>query len=272
MKIVTQYPDGVFSWVDLTTSDIAGAHAFYHGLFGWQADEQPVGDSGTAYTNFRIGGYTVAGGGQMQPEMLAGGAPSVWVSYVNHSDIDAVAERAAAAGGVVFLPPMDVLDAGRMALIQDPTGAPFGLWQPKTHVGAQVVNQPNSFVWNELQTSDRERARAFYQEVFGWTDRLDDTGYVTWHDGDRVQCGAIQIGDDWGDVSPHWLVYFLVDDVDATAACALELGGKVHHGPSAAGELGRLAVLADPQGAIFAAIKFNGPADDPPGVTVEAGE
>ncbi len=94
MKIVTKYPDGIFSWIDLTTTDIAGAHAFYIGLFGWQVDEQPIGDSGGFYTNFRIDGYTVAGGGQMQPEMQAAGAPSVWVSYINHSDIDAVAARA----------------------------------------------------------------------------------------------------------------------------------------------------------------------------------
>jgi predicted enzyme related to lactoylglutathione lyase len=266
MKIVTRYPDGIFSWIDLTTTDIAAAHAFYSALFGWQVDETPIGDSGGFYTNFRLDGYTVAGGGQMQPEMMAAGAPSVWVSYVNHSDIDAVAARAEAAGGVVFLPPMDVLDVGRMALIQDPTGAAFGVWQPRTHIGAQVVNQPNSFVWNELQTGDRERARAFYQSVFGWTDRLDDTGYVTWHDGDRVHCGAIQMDPSWGEVPPHWLVYFLVDDVDAAAERAVELGGTLHHGPSAAGDLGRLAVLSDPQGALFAVIKFNGPADEPPGV------
>lgn len=265
MKIVEKYPDGMFSWIDLSTSDIAGAQAFYSGLFGWEVDETPVADSGTNYTNFRINGYTVAGGGQMQAELLAAGAPPVWISYVNVEDIDAAAARASAAGGVVFLPPMDVLDVGRMALVQDPTGAPFGMWQAGTHIGAQVVNQPNSLVWNELQTRDREAATAFYNKVFGWTDRVDGGGYVTWHEDDRVHCGALVIDESWGDAPSNWLVYFLVDDVDATAARVVELGGKVVSGPFAAGQLGRMIVAADPQGAHFAAIRFDGPADAPPG-------
>lgn len=268
MKIVKKYPDGVFSWVDLTTTDIDGAHAFYSGLFGWEPDPQPL-PGGGSYTNFRISGYSVAGGGQMMEEMQASGAPSVWVSYVNHSDIDAVAARATAAGGVVFMPPMDIMDQGRMALIQDPTGAAFGLWQSALHIGAQLVNQPNTLVWNELQTRNREAATAFYSTVFGWNPRSDSSGYIMWQDGDRVHCGTLELDEAWGDAPSYWLVYFLVDDVDATVAKATELGGSVAAGPMPAGELGRMAVLADPQGAHFAVIKFNGPADEPPGLVVE---
>lgn len=264
MKIVKRYPDGMFSWVDLTTTDIEAAHAFYSGLFGWEPDPQPL-PGGGSYTNFRIDGYSVAGGGQMMPEMQASGAPSVWVSYVNHSDIDAVAARATEAGGTVFMPPMDVMDQGRMALIMDPTGAPFGVWQPGLHIGAQIVNQPNSLVWNELQTRDSEAARAFYHAVFGWNDRTDDSGYLMWQEGDRVHCGAMSLDPAWGDAPSNWLVYFLVEDIDAAAARVVELGGQVVHGPAAAGELGRMIVAQDPQGATFAAIQFNGPADEPPG-------
>lgn len=268
MKIVNQYPDGLFSWVDLNTTDLEGAHAFYSGLFGWEVDNQPL-PGGMSYTNFRIDGYSVAGAGELMPELKAAGAPSVWTSYVNHSDIDAIAARATEAGGNVFLPPMDVMDQGRMALIQDPTGAPFGLWQPAIHIGAQVVNQPNSFVWNELQTKDPETARAFYKQVFGWNEQLDPSGYIMWAGGERVQCGCMAIGDDWGDMPSHWLVYFLVDDVDAAAARIAELGGTVLHGPSEAGGMGKMLVAQDPQGAMFALIRFSGQADEPPGSVTE---
>jgi predicted enzyme related to lactoylglutathione lyase len=267
MAIVKAYPDGMFSWIDLNTTDIKAAHAFYSGLFGWEVDEQPIGDSGGFYTNFRLGGHSVAGGGQMTADMIAGGAPPVWTSYVNHRDIDSVAARIAEAGGMVFLPPMDVLDQGRLALAQDPTGAVFGLWQPWAHIGAQIVNQPNSLVWNELQTHDPEAARAFYNKVFGWTEHVDESGYIMWHDDGRVHCGGLTMGAAREGVPAHWLVYFLAEDVEAMARRAVELGGSVVFGPTNAGEMGRVVVLADPQGARFALIRFNGPVDAPPGTT-----
>ena len=264
MKIVSKYPDGLFSWIDLGTTDLEAAPAFYSALFGWTPDNQPLPGGGSS-TNFRIDAYTVAGAAEMDPNMKAAGVPPAWTSYVSHSDIDSVAARAAEAGGTVFFEPMDVMEHGRMAILADPTGASFGLWQPKNHIGAQVVNQPNSFVWNELQTKDLESARAFYGKVFGWDERLDPTGYLMWPDGDHVLCGGMGIGGDWGEIPNQWLVYFLVDDVDAEAARVTELGGAVHHGPSDAGELGRLAVVADPQGAMFALIRCSGAADEPPG-------
>lgn len=264
MQIVKKYPDGVFSWIDLSTTDLAGAHAFYSGLFGWDVDDQPL-PGGGSYTQFRIDGHSVAGAGQMMPDMLDAGVPPVWTSYVNVDDADATAARAAEAGGVVFVPPMDVIDQGRMALIQDSTGAPFGIWQPAAHIGAQVVNQPNSLVWNELQTRDREKANAFYSHVFGWTNELSDSGYVMWYQDGRVHCGAMTLAEEWGDAPSNWLVYFLVDDVDAAAARAQELGGSVASGPFDVSGMGRMAVMQDPQGAVFAVIRFNGPADPPPG-------
>lgn len=265
MKIVKKYPDGIFSWVDLTTTDIAGAHVFYSGLFGWEPDPTPLPDDGGSYTNFRIDGYSVAGGGQMPPDMAASGMPSFWTSYVNHHDVDAVAARVAEAGGTVLFPPMDIMDQGRMGMFVDPQGATFGVWQPAAHIGAQVVNQPNSLVWNELQARDPKAAIAFYNSVFGWAVR-EDPHYTMWQDdNERVHCGLMRIDESWGDVPPNWLAYFLVEDVDAAAARAIELGGVAHHGPTDFGDMGRLAVLGDPQGAVFAVINFNGPVDEPPG-------
>ena len=168
MKIVTEYPDGLFSWVDLTSTDVEASKAFYTQLFGWDAADLDDGQGNYIYTMFTIDGHNVAGLGGMQPEMQAQGMPSHWMAYVNHSDVDHVAEKANTAGGQMVVPPMDVMKSGRMMIVQDPTGAMLGVWQPKEHIGANVVNQPNSLVWNELQTGDLSGARSFYETVFGW--------------------------------------------------------------------------------------------------------
>jgi predicted enzyme related to lactoylglutathione lyase len=264
MKIVKKYPDGVFSWVDLTTTDIHAAQAFYSSLFGWEIDEGPA-ETGY-YTQFRLGGHSVAGGGQMRPEMMESGAPSVWLTYVNVEDIDAAAARAAESGGNVFMGPMDVMDEGRLALIQDPTGAVVGMWQSGKHTGAQLVNQPNTWVWNELQTGNPQAANEFYQKTFGWKGQTDESGYVRWAVDGRTHCGGLKLEESWGNVPPNWLVYFLVEDVETAAARVAELGGRVDAGPIPLGEYGRMIVVADPQGAHFAAVQYDFPADEPPGV------
>ena len=267
MHVVTKYPDGVFNWIDLTTTDIAGAKAFYGGLFGWQADDMPTG-GGPDYTMFKIDGHAVAGATPMSADMQQMGMPPVWVSYVKYDDIDGAAARAAEAGGGVFMPPMDVLDSGRMALIQDPTGAAFGIWSPRAFAGAALVNQPNTLAWNELQTRDLPAARSFYQLVFGWTgsEVPDSGGYVTFAAGDRTQCGLLQMNEMFEGVPPNWAVYFMVEDVAAAAARVRELGGQVLVGPNQAGEMGSFIAVRDPQGAVFTAMQFNGPMDLPPGI------
>lgn len=260
MHVVKKYPDGVFSWVDLSTNDQEGAKAFYSGLFGWSFLDIPL-DENMYYSMAQIEGYNVAGlGPAMDPNM-----PTLWSSYVNHSNIDAVADRAAKAGGNVMMPPMDVMDSGRMALIQDPTGAVVGVWQPNNHIGAQLVNMPNALVWNELQTRDLETAKAFYAATFGWTDSSDPSGYVMFSVDDRVQAGMMAMDESWGPVPPNWSVYFMVEDVEAAAAKVKELGGTVMVPPTAAGEMGRFAVVQDPQGGVFTVMTFNGPVDTPPG-------
>jgi predicted enzyme related to lactoylglutathione lyase len=264
MKVVTAYPDGLFNWVDLSSTDIEGAKAFYTGLFGWEAVDQPT-DMGGTYTNFMLHGRRVAGGGQMQPEMQAQGMPSVWTSYVKHDDADAVAARVKEAGGVLLMEPMDVMDQGRMLMAQDPTGAVFGVWQPAKHIGAELVNMPSTLVWNELQTNDIDAAEAFYTKVFDWTYQVDDNDYVAVSNQDRMQAGMMAIQESWGPVPPNWSTYFMVEDVEASAAKAAELGGTVMGPPMAAGEMGRFAIVQDPQGAVFTIMEFSGPVDEPPG-------
>jgi predicted enzyme related to lactoylglutathione lyase len=267
MYVVKEYPDNLFAWVDVTTTDLAGAKAFYGGLFGWDFDDQET-DMGTIYAMCQLDGWNVAGMGPLSPDMQEQGIPPFWSSYVKHSDVDAVARRITANGGTLLFPPMDVMDAGRMLMATDPAGAAFGVWQPKAHIGAQVVNSPNSLVWNELQTRDVEGAKAFYGTVFGWTHQTDANGYVVFQVDGRAQAGMMQIDESWGEVPNNWAVNIMVEDCQASAGKAQELGGTSKVPPTRAGEMGTFAVVQDPQGAILTIMQFDGPVDVPPGAEV----
>ncbi len=264
MQVVKAYPDGVFSWVDLGTSDTSAAKRFYSDLFGWSFLDLPT-DSGNVYSMAQLESFNVAGLGPMDPDMQAQGVPPFWTSYVKHSDVDAVAVKATEAGGTIMFPPFDVTDSGRMTIIQDPTGAMFGVWQPIGHIGAQLVNMPNTLTWNELMTRDVEGAKSFYSAVFDWTYDTDANGYVSCKAGDRVQAGMMAIDESMGDMPNNWGLYFLVEDADAAASKVQELGGNVLVPPTPAGEIGKFSVVQDPQGAVFNVIKYTGPASPPPG-------
>lgn len=265
MQVVKSYPDGVFCWADLATSDPAGAKAFYGGLFGWEFDDQPI-DSGGVYSLAKIEGYNVAGIGDMPPDMQGQGMPPFWASYVKHSDVDSVAAKVAKAGGTLMMPPMDVMNQGRMAMLQDPAGAVVGVWQPKEHTGAQLVNRPNALVWNELQTRDSEGARAFFSAVLGWEIDADPaSGYLLCKVNGRTHAGIMQLDESWGDVPNNWAVYFAVEDLEASVAKVKDLGGNIFVPPTDAGDMGRFSVVQDPQGGSFLIMQFNNPMDPPPG-------
>jgi len=264
MQEVKSYPNGIFSWIDLATTDLEGAKAFYQGLFGWEAVDVPT-DQGTIYTMFQIDGKNVAGGGEMSPDMREQGVPPFWSSYVKHDDVDAIAQKISDAGGNLMFPPMDVMEEGRMTMAQDPTGATFGVWQPRNHIGAQLVNMPAALVWNELQTPDVESAKEFYASVFGWSHQTDESGYVVLLQDERAHAGMMQIDESWGDVPPNWVVYIMVEDIEETATRAKELGADLLTEVTAAGEMGRFVVIQDPQGAVLTAMEFHGPVDSPPG-------
>lgn len=161
MPEVAHYEHGVPSWVDIGTPDPAAALRFYAGLFGWEG--QDMGEEAGHYTIVSKAGKMVAA---ISPAQDPG--PPRWTTYVNVDDIDAVAAKVEAAGGTVVVAPMDVMTVGRMAIFADPTGAVIAAWQPRDHLGAQVVNEPGTFTWSELATSDLDRSRAFYADVFGW--------------------------------------------------------------------------------------------------------
>jgi predicted enzyme related to lactoylglutathione lyase len=178
------------------------------------------------------------------------------MNYVNVDDADATAGRVAAAGGSVLVAPMDVMEAGRMAIVADPLGAVIGLWQPKQHTGAQLANEPGTFCWSELITTDLDQAKSFYKAVFGWD--AEDQGppggppaYTGWKVAGRDVGGMMLKQPDMpADMPPNWGVYFVVVDTDDTAATAKELGGAVFVEPTDI-EPGRFAVLADNVGAVF---------------------
>jgi len=254
MPDVDQYTPGTPSWVDMSSPDTDASAAFYSALFGWEAGEPGTVEETGGYRMFSLRGRSVAGLGPTRD----GGPPPMWTTYITVADADATCAAAAAAGGTVFMQPMDVLEAGRMAVIADPQGAGFAIWQPNLHPGSQVVNEPGSPIWSELAVRDTAPEPAFYAAVFGWTadtTPMGGTAYTTWRLGDHPVGGMIQMDEQWpAEMPPHWMTYFAVEDVDATCAQATSLGATVHVPPREIEGVGRFALIGDPHGAVFSVI------------------
>lgn len=245
---MTSYKPGTPAWIDLGSPNIDESAAFYGGLFGWEVLDSMPGSGGYRLCH-RNGQPVAAFGGQTMPDV-----PPFWATYVSVTDVDATVKAVEASGGQVLLPALDVFTQGRMAVCADPNGAPFSLWQPNEFIGARLVNEPNTVTWNELTTRKPDRAIVFYSEVFGWTADAQPMGsgvtYTVWMlDGGPV--GGMFPADD--DTPPHWLVYFAVADADATMRRAIQLGGAAVSQPRDTPQ-GRIVVLTDPHGAVFAVI------------------
>lgn len=256
-----EYKPGTFCWVDLMSTDAAASKKFYSALFNWEVNDMPI-PGGGEYTFLQLRGKEVAALSQMPPDMQKSGMPSVWSSYISVADADATQKQAEAAGATTIAKAFDVMDAGRMAVLADPTGAMFSVWQPKRHHGAALVNEPSAFCWNELLTRDTDAAKKFYAKVFGWTDEGQDMGpmgtYTTFKVGDRNNGGMMKMPE--GNPAPNfWGVYFAVPDVDASVKKAKELGATVHVPPTDIPGTGRFAMLQDPQGAVFSVITLSNP-------------
>lgn len=243
---------GVPSWVDLGTANLEDATRFYTGLFGWTAHVS--GDEYGGYTIFNVAGRAAAGAGPLFGE----GQPTAWSTYIATVDADADADRVAAAGGKVLVGPFDVGTQGRMAAFLDPTGAPFSVWQAGTMTGAAVYGVPGAVAWNELTTRDVAGSAAFYGAVFGWTARsssMSGVPYLVFEREGSVVAGMQPMDSpDWpDDLPPYWMVYFAVENCDAAAQAAYELGGRVVR-PPVSSAMGRYAVLADPEGGTFSVL------------------
>ncbi len=256
------YRPGTFCWVDLATTDPAGAKAFYGELFGWEAEDIPVGEAG-AYTMLRLDGDEVCALTELGLERCQQGIPPHWSSYVSVEDADVTVARARELGATVDGDAFDVFDAGRMAVIQDPAGAVFAIWQPGMHIGARRVNDPGCLTWNELQTPDPEAALDFYSGLFDWEmEPIEEGGklaYVVIKNAGSSNGGIVPMTEQPGDGPLHWLAYFTVPSCEEAVARLRELGGEMLAGlldlPA-----GRICVVHDPQGAVFAL--FEGETDD----------
>jgi predicted enzyme related to lactoylglutathione lyase len=252
----TSYASGTPNWIDLQTSDPSAAKQFYGALFGWSYDDQAIPEApGVFYSMAQRRGKNVAGIAPLPDAQVDQGVPPHWNSYVSVDDLDATLAKVGPAGGTVVMPPFDISDSGRMAVVQDPTGAVIALWQAKEHIGASLVNEPGTFCWSELITPDIPAAAAFYRAVFGWDAATTegDMPYTEFKLGESIAGG---MNPPMPGIPPMWGIYIAVDDTDATVSKTTELGGSVI-APATDIEPGRFAVLADPQGAMFSVIKMH---------------
>jgi len=258
MPEMTHYAPGTPSWVDIATTDVPGAKAFYSAVFGWTFEAVP---GGNGYETATLGRGPLAGLMRQTEEMAQSGAPPSWTTFVTVDDLDGAAAAVASGGGSVVMGPMEVMDIGRMLVLQDPAGAVLALWEPTGLGGAAVVNEHGAFAWADLVTPDVPGAAAFYQGVLAWsavemTDPMGNPSRMFTVAGRPVASARSQEG-----VPPHWAVYFAVDDADAGAAAITANGGTIHMGPMDTPP-GRMVVASDPAGAAFCVIQLD-PEFDP---------
>jgi predicted enzyme related to lactoylglutathione lyase len=245
-------PHGAPCWVSLLAHDLEATHDFYSQLFDWdfETTEQPFGP----YLRATLNGRAVAGIGAMPRDRHL---PVAWTTYFDTADADATAELIRDCGGTVGVGPLDADDAGRMAIASDPLGAVFGIWQPLRYSGVEVVGEPGSLAWNELITRETSMVGKFYSAVFGFEPEAvvsADFDYLSLHLDGRPVAGIHGVGQALPrDRGSHWMTYFAVADTDAAARQVVALGGHIVREPRDS-TYGRLATVADPQGAVFTVI------------------
>ena len=238
------------AWVDLSSTDAAASRDYYSKLFGWKVELAPDPDAG-GYALAKLGGKDVAGIGPTQSPQ----GPSAWMVYIGTRDADGLARKVEAEGGKVIAPPFDVLKSGRMAVFQDPSGAFISAWQPKEMNGFDAVGT-NGYAWAELNSRGFDKAKPFYEKVFGWGEKVSPMGegqgdYTEFKLGDESIAGAMEMNSMVPEEVPsYWLVYFGTDNVDKTHQKAVDLGAKETLPPQDFPG-GRFSILSDPQGAAF---------------------
>lgn len=257
----TKHLPGAFCWFELATTDQDAAKAFYSSVFGWTPSDNPMGP-GEVYTIFRIDGQDAAAGYGIRGEQRAQSVPAHWMIYVLVESADQTSARARELGATVLAGPFDVMENGRMSVIQDPAGAPFCVWQPLKHGGTTVTDVPGAAVWADLNTPDQVKCGQFYGELLGW--RMVEGksmrpavpgSYFHIVNRETLIGGILPSEHRHPGTPPHWLIYFQVDDCDAAVAKITSLGGTVWMPPMEMGGVRKVAVLSDPQGAAFAIVQ-----------------
>lgn len=257
----TRHAAGTHCWLELATSDLAAAKAFYAEVLGFGYLEVPMpGEAAGVYTMVTVGEGQQAGAHVLGPEETAAQIPPHWMLYTAVEDVDAAAAKATALGGSVMVPPFDIPDTGRMAVLNGPTGEGFALWDRNSpHAGSSVAdrNQHGAFCWGELASSDVEVSKAFYSGVFGWDPRDGDfpgMEYTVFHAGDREAAGMFLMPPELKGTPPSWLVYFMVPDAVTAVAKTEKLGGRTLMPAMKLPKVGTVSVLMDPQGAVFGVV------------------
>jgi len=245
MGEVDNYPSGTFCWIDLGTSDVARAKTFYRGLFGWELEDIPPGESGT-YTVCRLHGKEVAA-----IHERSSAEDAEWSSFISVGDAEGATAKASGLGATVIVEPFDVPDAGRMSVIRDPTGASVHLWERRGLIGARLVNEVGTWSWNELVTRDGEAAKSFYGALFDWTaDDIPGPIPRTSFGLGPLLVGGMHAPTEQEDDMSRWTISFTVADANDGAALAERLGGKILLPPMQVPR-GSLAIISDPGGASF---------------------
>lgn len=256
---MTHYLHGAFSWTDLGTTDAQAAKAFYTSLFGWTYTDNDMGN-GVIYSTCHVAGKPVAGLMQLLPAQLEAGYQPRWSAYITVDDIDAATAKVVELGGQVLMPPDAVEGVGRMSLVADSTGAPFFLWQSGEFAGTALVMLHGTPGWYELYTNDVDAAFDFYTKLLGWTGGMDvyeGARFAALHNQGQPITVMMPMRAEMGNALPCWFGYFTVNDVPATAAQVVELGGSLLIPPTVA--VGYpYALVRDPQGAVFFIVSQQG--------------
>jgi uncharacterized protein len=258
MPTMDRFATGEFCWIELATSNQSAAKSFYNALFGWAGKDIPIG-ANNYYSLMELQGRIAAGAFTLTPSESAG-VPPHWHLYVAVANADEAAKKAGELGGKV-VEAFDVMDRGRAALIQDPTGAFFSVWQPNKRAGLGVIGEPGAFCWADLYTPDQARAKTFYEALFGW--RLlpgqgKESRYLHIVNGENYIGGVPPAHQHNPGDPPHWLIYFAVTNVDQTFQRAKDMNARILLRPMDFEGVGRVAMLADPQGAAFALFREAG--------------
>ncbi|MDQ1474245.1 MAG: uncharacterized protein QOJ99_5725 [Bryobacterales bacterium] len=251
MRLIDRHAHGDFSWIELGTTDPNAAKHFYTSLFGWDFVDSPMGPN-DFYTMFTLDGRNAAAAYTLRPEQTLGGVPAHWNLYIDVASADDTSTRATELGASIKAGPFDVFTFGRMAVLADPTGAVFSVWEARSHPGIGIADKHGSLCWADLSTSDPATGARFYAELFGYELEPGDGGYL--HIKNRHQyIGGVQPAERRDPNSPpHWLIYLQVDDCAGSTEQAKTLGASIYMGPMDIPKVGIMTVLADPQGATFA--------------------
>lgn len=252
MAEYTTHNPGTFSWVDLGTTDTAAAKSFYCELFGWVPFDMPMPNGGT-FTFFNKNDKPCAAMYELMPEQKQMNIPPHWMSYITVESAAATLEKAKELGGASIMGPME-MEEGISGLMQDPEGAMIGLWQPKSHQGIGYKYEPGALCWVEHASRNTEATVPFYEKIFGWTSNTQDMGgmiYTTFFNGEEHTCGHYIMPPELDGVPPHWLPYFMTDDIDVLLEKTANLGGTVLMPKMFVPNVGHFAVVRDPQGGVF---------------------